>query len=749
MNKSIRYTLYTLGVLVFVLAGTMIYIAATFTPETFKPTLIDYVKSNTNRTLAIDGNVSLSVFPNPKITLNQVSLSEPDSNKEFASINAIHIALQFWPLLSKNIVLDALDLDGIKVHIIKNKNGAFNFEDFYKTSSSTKAATASDATPVTSAAPKTDNVPKTDSAIAVNLSQINITHGEVSYTDQQTNQRYVLSDLSLLGDKITLNQANKVDFSSKVSGSGLEGAWGLTANIDKIERSMQDNSIEIDGSTFTAEGKQADQIIKLKALFPKIFADGNHATTELGDISATVNGEGQSVDSGLKIKGLDVSPQLIAIQSFLLDLKADLVTQQIKASVGSSLNYAVTGNQLLLPELLIRGGVTQVSDKMEIPFDLKGRLDADLNKMKFISSLNGMIDQQKIQISSQIETQKQIPYTLVSVKADQLDLNRYLANKPQTKAQSSSPSSSSSSSTKQSEQAILDLSPLNSLHLDADVAVGKLKYQTIDANNLRLKTVIANGQLKINQLQMNALGGSLGLTGSATTSSNPKIALTPQISGVDMYTLLKTFADFDKIEGKGNVKGTLNFSGNKASDWKKTLSGDLSTVISDGAWRGVNIAKTIRDVKASLKSLKGGEQAINTSDVEKTDFTELSASFQINQGIARNQDLNMKSPLLRISGEGEVSLPAGQINYLLNTDLVNTSKGQQGKERDELTGVTVPIRIKGPLAKPSYSLDVASLIKQTGNAKLNEKKAQLEQKLTDKLNKKVGSSLGTELKKLF
>ena len=143
------------------------------------------------------------------------------------------------------------------------------------------------------------------------------------------------------------------------------------------------------------------------------------------------------------------------------------------------------------------------------------------------------------------------------------------------------------------------------------------------------------------------------------------------------------------------------------------------------------------------------EQAINTSDVEKTDFTELSASFQINQGIARNQDLNMKSPLLRISGEGEVSLPAGQINYLLNTDLVNTSKGQQGKERDELTGVTVPIRIKGPLAKPSYSLDVASLIKQTGNAKLNEKKAQLEQKLTDKLNKKVGSSLGTELKKLF
>lgn len=739
MNKSLRYTLYTLGALVLVLASAMIYIAATFTPETFKPTLIDYVKTNTNRTLAIDGDVSLSVFPNPKITLNKVSLSEPASDKEFASINAMHIALQFWPLLSKNIVLDALDLDGIKVHIIKNKNGTFNFDDFSKTSTS-KATTSPETTAITSAAPQTGN------ALALNLSQINITHSEIAYTDQQTNQNYQLSDLSLFGNKITLNHANKVDFSAKLSGSGLDGNWGLTANLDKLDSVNKDNNWEIDGAVFTADGKQTNQLIKLKALFPKIYVTDNHVTTELGDISATINGEGQTIDSGLKVKGLDISSQLIAMKSFLLDLKVNLVTQQIKASVGSSLNYAITGNHLLLPELLIQGDITQANTKMKTPFDLKGRFDADLNKLSFISSLNGTIDQQKLQISSKVETQKQIPYTMVSVKADQLDLNRYLATTPQTTSQSSTPTSSSA---KESDKAILDLSPLKALHLDADLAVGKVRYQTIDANNVHLKAAIANGVLKVNQFQMNALGGDLGVTGSATTTSTPSISLSPQVNGVDMHTLLKTFADFDKLEGRGNLKGSLNFSGNKVSDWKKTLSGNMSTVITDGAWRGVNIAKTIRDVKASLKSLKGGDQPIGSSDIEKTDFTELSASFQINQGIAKNQDLNMKSPLLRISGNGEISLPASQINYLLNAALVNTSKGQQGKERDDLAGVTVPIRIKGPLAKPSYSLDVASLIQQNANAKLEEKKAQLEKKLTDKLDKKIGSSLGQELKKLF
>ena len=37
---------------------------------------------------------------------------------------------------------------------------------------------------------------------------------------------------------------------------------------------------------------------------------------------------------------------------------------------------------------------------------------------------------------------------------------------------------------------------------------------------------------------------------------------------------------------------------------------------------------------------------------EKTDFTELNATFQIADGIARNNDLDLKSPFLRIGGDG-------------------------------------------------------------------------------------------------
>ncbi len=116
----------------------------------------------------------------------------------------------------------------------------------------------------------------------------------------------------------------------------------------------------------------------------------------------------------------------------------------------------------------------------------------------------------------------------------------------------------------------------------------------------------------------------------------------------------------------------------------------------------------------------------------------------------------MKSPLLRVSGEGDVNLKTDNINYLLRAVLVDSSKGQMGKERDQLHGVTVPIRIKGATSAPKYSLDLTAAIKENAGAKLEEKKAEAQQKLEEKkqevqqkLEKKAGDALSESLKKLF
>ena len=75
---------------------------------------------------------------------------------------------------------------------------------------------------------------------------------------------------------------------------------------------------------------------------------------------------------------------------------------------------------------------------------------------------------------------------------------------------------------------------------------------------------------------------------------------------------------------------TIDVSGQgvTVSAIKKALNGSAALNLADGALKGINIGETIRNAKAKLGSLKG-ETTQASNAVDKTDFTELKASFAI------------------------------------------------------------------------------------------------------------------------
>jgi AsmA protein len=159
---------------------------------------------------------------------------------------------------------------------------------------------------------------------------------------------------------------------------------------------------------------------------------------------------------------------------------------------------------------------------------------------------------------------------------------------------------------------------------------------------------------------------------------------------------------------------------------KKALGGSASLKLANGALKGIDIAGSIRNAKARLGALRGEhDQAADST--QKTDFSELTATFKIAKGVARNNDLSLKSPLLRVGGEGEVNIGEDRLNYLVKASIVGTSKGQGGRDTEELSGITVPVRVAGPLEKPSYKLDFGKAA--TTSAK---------QRLSDELQKRLG-----------
>ena len=119
---------------------------------------------------------------------------------------------------------------------------------------------------------------------------------------------------------------------------------------------------------------------------------------------------------------------------------------------------------------------------------------------------------------------------------------------------------------------------------------------------------------------------------------------------------------------------------------------------------------------------------------KQTDFSEMIASFDIKNGVAHNEDLSMKSPLLRVTGAGDIDIANETINYLAKPTVVASLKGQGGAGLEELNGLTVPIKLTGTFAKPSYGIDFAGLATAAAQKKVLDS---------------VGGSKGVALKSLL
>jgi AsmA protein len=112
-------------------------------------------------------------------------------------------------------------------------------------------------------------------------------------------------------------------------------------------------------------------------------------------------------------------------------------------------------------------------------------------------------------------------------------------------------------------------------------------------------------------------------------------------------------------------------------------------------------------LRDAFNTLKG--KPTSGDEPMRTDFAELLGSAQITNGHIVNEDLLMKSPLLRVTGKGWADLPKDSVDYLATVTVVGTLKGQDGASIEELSGLPLPIRAKGSLADPSISLDMKAL----------------------------------------
>ena len=137
-----------------------------------------------------------------------------------------------------------------------------------------------------------------------------------------------------------------------------------------------------------------------------------------------------------------------------------------------------------------------------------------------------------------------------------------------------------------------------------------------------------------------------------------------------------------------------------------------------------------------------GEQQGSGSTSEKTDFSELTGSLRIVNGVAHNDDLSAKSPLIRVAGNGDVNIGEDRLDYTVKATVVSTLQGQGGPELQAMKGLTVPVRLTGPLTAIAWKIDFAGLASEVAKQKLDEKKEEVKEKAKEQLKDRLKGLLG-------
>jgi AsmA protein len=674
--KILKKVGIVIGVLLALVLAVVAGIYAMFDAESIKTQISKAVQEKKQRSLKIDGPAALSLWPNVAISLSRVSLSEHKSDKEFAALDSARVSVAVLPLLSKQIVVNTVELTGLKATLIKHKDGSLNIADLI-------SPDKSDASPV-----------------QVDVAGIKVANAQLTWRDEGSGHTTAIS--------------------------------GLDLSTGSIQADTGRNSFNINALTLVARGKQDADSFEIKLDAPRLSITPQKSNGDNITLSAQLTGAGKAATVKLSLAGVEGSAQTLKIGKLSLDLDARSGDATVKGKLTSPVQADITAQSIAVPQLAGELEIASPAMPMkQVKLPLAGSAKADIDQQSASLLLKTQFDESKI--DAKVHVSKFAPLALAfDIDIDKLNLDKYL---PPKKAGEAAGGSSGG-------DAKVDLSPLKALGnmgISGKLSIGQLQVSNVKASNLRFEIKAGGGKLDVAPMTMNLYEGSLNGALALNANGN-SVALRQNLSNVAINPLMKDAVDKDLLEGRGNVALDITTHGDTVGAMKKALAGSASLALRDGAVKGINLAQTFRDLKAKFSSKQDTVQQAKAGD--KTDFSELTGSFRIANGVARNDDLAAKSPFLRLAGAGDIDIGNNNMNYLAKASVVATTAGQGGQGLEHLKGLTVPVRVSGPFEKLSYKLELSGLATEAVKAKVEEKKEEIKAKAQDKVKDKLKGLFG-------
>lgn len=663
----------------------------TFDVNEYKGELSNIVRLKTGRELEFKGDIGLTMYPSLGMKLGSMSFSNASGfgNEPMLAVNNVSVSVDLLSLLSFEPKIAELTLDGLDVNLQKNKQGVTNWDDLIPQTETSGTGSSPDDEVVVRV--------KTDKGIDINAAfeGLAVTNVKLLWSDAVAGSTYKVNIDSLLTGRIAEGQDFPVQLAMSLqSVNELTADVSVNADVNFTERKILVKNLRLDG---TARGEKlpVDELlmmvsgdISVNQLNKKVSISGFNTKIQ------TSGGVLQKTTSTLAGEiGFDQNQQqlTIAVLDIQSDLEgADLPDQHISAAVSASrLDVFLNKRSVSLQDLIL-----------------------GLNENSFKGFVK-VLDYAQPDIQFELES-------------DKLDVDKLLGQKVEPVAPVEQ------KETAKDVEIALPMEFLRALKLDGKVSISTLVAQGLTLKNAILKMDAKNGIVSVDPLKMDLYDGNFeGMVNINVQGKRPVYHVKKKLSSFHVGEFLKDFMGKDPVSGKASMDVDVKTGGNWLSHLKANLNGQVSIDIKDGALKGFNLRHSIESAKARLKLAEQPE-----FKEKQTDFSALSISGQIKDGVLTTDDLNMQAPLLRVAGKGSIDIVSETMDYLVDAKLVTTTKGQDGGQAENLSGIPIPVVIRGPWLSPEIDVQYDEMLKSrlaAEKAQAREAIAKQKQQLTKRL----------------
>ncbi|MDD5233081.1 MAG: AsmA-like C-terminal region-containing protein [Syntrophales bacterium] len=653
MKKSLKIAIIAAAVLLAAFASLYLFLRSYLTDERVRAIVSELAEKSLNRKVLL-GEADLSLFRG--IVVRGIEIKEKDGETAFVKAKEFNLMYRFLPLLSGRLVIGRLGLLEPEVYLKKNPDGSFNFSDIGVSGEERKKEAA--------------GLP-----FSLDIKKLSIEKARISYADPKGNPKkaelLLNADLGIgaVSDRTLSSQGS---FSLTIVEAVFQGTAGLVRDVRADVRYKTDLDLERERITLHSVDAEIMKIpLQLQgsidyAAGPAYSLDLEVQNADLSNIrneliSAFLPGAGNTGGKATVMLRAERKPGKESPVLYKGDVKLNRVSFAYKG-----IRPVMDGSLKLAPEVITIERIRLIA----------GDSSAD--------------------ITGSVKNYGAYPDADIDVRSESLPLDQLIVpaapvSKPQTPG--------------------TEPEPMNlKMRVSASLDIRQTQYKGIPIKNLKSRLELKENVLRIVSLTGNTLSGSFTLSGAANLARRgTAYNMAADLKGVRIEELVDAFAP-PRARGKllGILSGNAELSGagTLPANVKRNLKGKGSFAVRNGSLRNAELS-------SGLLALLG------LQDLREIPIQTAEGRFTVSGGIVNLRSL-VESRDLGLEQTGTIGLDEKldlgilvKVSERLAPKLVSQSAVARFLS-SEKGWTSVPLRVRGTISDPSYSVDVRAAGRKAG-----------------------------------